>query len=201
LGGGSKISGFTIQNGLVGVYIETEGNIIEDNILRSSKYGIEIFSVGNNVVRGNTIRDNGCGIISDTSGNQIHHNNFVNNTDQAMDLGSSTWDYSDEGNYWSDYNGADTNEDKIGDTPYLVNATLQTCDFCPLVFAYTHLVGDLNDDGTVNMADLGVAAPAFGSYPRHTRWNPTADPNHDGRVDVRDLVIIAMNFGRTRATI
>jgi parallel beta-helix repeat protein len=198
LGGGSKISGFTIQDGLVGVYIETEGNVIEDNILRNSKYGIEIFSVGNNVVRGNTITDNGCGIISDTSGNRIYHNNFINNTDQAMDLGSSTWDYNDEGNYWSDYNGTDTNEDRIGDTPYVVNVTLQTCDLCPLVDTYTYLVGDLNDDRTVNMADLAVAAPAFGAYPRHARWNPTADTNHDGRVDMIDLVIIAMNFGRTR---
>jgi parallel beta-helix repeat protein len=195
LEGASRISGFTIQRGLVGVYSETEGNIIEHCTIRNCSYGIEIFSAGNNIVRGNTIMDNGCGIISDTSDNQIYHNNFINNTDQAVDVpGSNTWDYNDKGNYWSDYNGTDTNEDNIGETPYVVNATLQTCDFCPLIYAYTYLVEDLNQDSTVNMADLFIAAQSFGTYPRQTRWNPSADITHDGRVDVRDFVAIAMHF-------
>jgi parallel beta-helix repeat protein len=201
LGGASRIAGFTIQHGLVGVYLETEGNIIEDNTLRNCNYGMEIFSAGNNIVRGNTIMDNGCGIISDIGDNQIYHNNFINNTDQVDVPGSNTWDYNDKGNYWSDYNGTDINGDRIGETPYVVDANLTanltTCDFCPLVYAYTYLVGDLNHDGTVNMADLYVAAQSFGTYPRYTLWNPAADITQDGRVDIRDLVVIVMRFART----
>ncbi|MCK5396804.1 MAG: right-handed parallel beta-helix repeat-containing protein, partial [Thermoplasmata archaeon] len=65
-----------------------------------------------------------------SSNNQIYHNNFINNTIQAIDNGTNNaWDngYPSGGNYWSDYTGVDFNStatqdvppaDGIGDTPY-----------------------------------------------------------------------------------
>ncbi len=60
--------------------------------------------------------------------NIISNNNYVNNTSQ---FGASEWYYLTWGgnrsintlykNYWSDYNGTDTNDDGIGDTPYVVD--------------------------------------------------------------------------------
>jgi hypothetical protein len=35
----------------------------------------------------------------------------------------NSWDNGVEGNYWSDYHGADANRDGIGDTPYLIDET------------------------------------------------------------------------------
>jgi nitrous oxidase accessory protein NosD len=56
-----------------------------------------------------------------TNDNTFYHNNFVNNKIQAWDYTSSTtnnFDNGKEGNYWSDYNGTDSNNDGIGDTPF-----------------------------------------------------------------------------------
>jgi nitrous oxidase accessory protein len=59
--------------------------------------------------------------VTDTS---FHHNNFVNNAvsveDQGCVCGIDYWDVGKEGNYWSDYNGTDSDGDGIGDTSYLV---------------------------------------------------------------------------------
>jgi len=56
---------------------------------------------------------------------------------------------------------------------------------------------DLNEDGVVDMQDIGIAASAFGSYPSHPRWNPIADINKDDAVNMRDIALIARHFGET----
>jgi hypothetical protein len=53
----------------------------------------------------------------------------------------------------------------------------------------TGLVGDLNGDGVVDTADLGILLAAFGS------GDPDADLNNDGIVDTADLGILLGVFG------
>jgi len=36
---------------------------------------------------------------------------------------SNIWNYDSIGNYWSDYNGTDSNGDGIGDTPYMISTS------------------------------------------------------------------------------
>ena len=55
-----------------------------------------------------------------SSENVIYHNNFINNTLQAEDPWTNQWDYNCQGNYWSDYTGADADGDGIGDKPYYI---------------------------------------------------------------------------------
>jgi hypothetical protein len=53
--------------------------------------------------------------------NILYNNNFINNTKQAIDwnwLGTNYWDNGEEGNYWSDYKGTDSDGDGIGDMPH-----------------------------------------------------------------------------------
>ena len=64
-----------------------------------------------------------------------------------------------------------------------------------LISAYAQNPYDLNGDGVVDIVDIALAAKAFGSYPGHPRWNPTADVNGDGKVDLWDIVLIAKHFG------
>lgn len=59
---------------------------------------------------------------------------------------------------------------------------------------------DINEDGTVNILDIGIVAAAFGSDYRlcediHPRWNSRADLNRDQKVDIRDIAAVAKKYG------
>jgi len=76
------------------------------------------------------------------SNNNIYHNNFINNTQQAFAVCSSSWDnnYPYGGNYWNDFNspaeGAyDNNSDGIVDNPYNIPGGSNQ-DKYPLVHPY-----------------------------------------------------------------
>jgi hypothetical protein len=59
--------------------------------------------------------------------NTFYHNNFINNNNTIyvenanLTAKSNFWDNGEEGNYWDDYNGTDSDRDGIGDTPYVIN--------------------------------------------------------------------------------
>ncbi len=95
-------------------------NAIYDNLIENNSYGI---SLGYQIVNffWNTV-----------SNNYIYANNFVNNTKNA-DVVQGTpvnfWDNSRQGNYWSDYKGTDSNNDGIGDIPYVINGN--NTDYSP----------------------------------------------------------------------
>jgi parallel beta-helix repeat protein len=206
VGGACVIRGFTIRNGEVGVHLLTsDDNLIEENIIQdNTQFGVFLSNgARDNVIRRNTIMNNKRGVVCDvdTYNNTIYHNNFINNTEQAVDNhGQNTWS-NDEGNYWSDYNGTDTDEDSIGDTSYQVNATLGTSDVAPLVREYVCLPCDLNDDGTVNQSELEIVAASFGSRPRNPRWNSAADLNIDGIINIVDVAIVAKDCGKTAVVV
>jgi len=58
------------------------------------------------------------------------------------------------------------------------------------------LIGDVNVDGKVDGIDVSIVCKAFGSYPKHERWNPAADINGDNRIDGADTVMTCRNFGK-----
>jgi len=55
------------------------------------------------------------GICND---NKIYHNNLIDNTQNAYDAGSNTWNNETEGNYWDDYTGEVNDGYGMGDTPF-----------------------------------------------------------------------------------
>jgi len=57
--------------------------------------------------------------------------------------------------------------------------------------------GDINMDGKVDMKDISILCRAFGSYPGHSRWNPTADENEDNKIDIFDIALTCRNYGKT----
>jgi len=63
-------------------------------------------------------------------------------------------------------------------------------------FTNTALLGDLNNDGKVDISDCAVSSAAFGSFPGHPRWNPVADIDKDGFVNIFDVALVCQNFGR-----
>jgi len=58
------------------------------------------------------------------------------------------------------------------------------------------ILGDINDDGKVDMIDIYISITAFGSRPSRPRWNPNADLNNDDLIDMRDIYLAIANFGK-----
>jgi hypothetical protein len=54
---------------------------------------------------------------------------------------------------------------------------------------------DLNGSGSVDVEDLNLLAPAFGTRDGDLGFNPAADLNGDGGVDGLDLALLAATFG------
>jgi parallel beta-helix repeat protein len=133
-----------------------------------------------NNVAGNSIANSKCGIcLNQSLNNVIYHNNFINNTIQANPTSTVAhiWDdgYPSGGNYWSDYNGTDSDHDGIGDTPYFINAGNQ--DNYPLMGTFSdHSVNWANATYHVNtICNSTIADFFFGVlavYPDHVPGPP-----------------------------
>jgi parallel beta-helix repeat protein len=109
--------------GYVGV-VNCEGIKVKGQNLSRSGQGIMFAYTTTSVVEDSNISDNFQGIyLLYSSNNMIAHNNFIDNEYQVWSYYSTnTWDHGyPYGNYWSDYTGADTNNDGIGDKPYAVD--------------------------------------------------------------------------------
>ena len=123
----------------------TEINITKNSIAWSggnsySSAGIHLSNSSGCIISGNNVTKSTFGIyLSLSSTNFIYANNFISNDQPVFDeaqLASSypedlssfpfsenIWDNSTLGNYWSNYNGTDSDGDRIGDVPYIVDAT------------------------------------------------------------------------------
>ena len=123
-------------------------SIVDNTITHCSGTAIAFGLTKNNLVAGNTISN--CGValsLGWTTNNTIYHNNFIDNTklspggpqpawweSNEIWYSTSRWDNGTEGNFWSNYNGADADGDGIGDTPYTVNEN--NTDNYPLMNQY-----------------------------------------------------------------
>ena len=122
-GKGIRISGF--NNTIANNNISNNNQNYTTNItlMGENNFGIYLVAANDNNITGNTISNHlGKGIkLSLLSlNNTIYKNNFIDNAVNAFDDSNNSWDNGKFGNYWSDYTGKDKNEDKIGDTPYLI---------------------------------------------------------------------------------
>ena len=130
----------------IGIYVGTADNTITGNTIIGSNVGILIAESPTTVI-GNHIQENIEGIFlgplphnHEAVLNIFYHNSFVNNTRHVYDCECADpywvqhlniWDNGTTGNYWSNYNSTDNNNDGIGDTPYQV--TEDDADVCPLM--------------------------------------------------------------------
>jgi parallel beta-helix repeat protein len=124
----NNLSGNYITNNNEGIALEnTYNNIVENVITNNSDIGIFLNGAGYNNILGNNITNNKRGIVvSICYDNVIYHNNLVNNVNHVeTDNSDGIWDSGEEGNYWDDYAGLDSDEDGIGDTPYIINENNQ----------------------------------------------------------------------------
>ena len=136
-----------IGNNLTNVYrsaisIWDRNNTIVGNRITACGTAIDFFSTSDNIIFGNHIANNYLSIhcfaqnpLPPGLKNLIYCNNFINNNltflNEAVFIGDTgvllvpaivnVWDNGTKGNYWSDYNSTDQNDDGIGDTPYFID--------------------------------------------------------------------------------
>jgi nitrous oxidase accessory protein len=136
------ISGNYIVSCVEGMQIWQNSNnntIRENTITNCQDTAINVQYSNDNVIVGNNITLSGLGTsIYASNRNIISNNNYVNNTSQ---FGANEWYYLTWGgnrsvntiseNYWSNYNGTDSNGDRIGDTPYIIDE--YNADHHPLI--------------------------------------------------------------------
>jgi parallel beta-helix repeat protein len=138
-----KVEGVVIKNLVIrncpnGIFIENSTHVtISGNKITEIPRGypplpmaaIILRHGGFHTIVGNNLTGNYVGIyLSSSSNNTIYHNNFINNHVDVYDPSwnypqntpsTNTWDNGNEGNYWSKYNGIDSDGDGIGDTSYI----------------------------------------------------------------------------------
>jgi parallel beta-helix repeat protein len=136
---GNRISDLEDGMGALMVWASSN-NVISQNMLFGGNPMLLLGS-SDNVLSENSIIDSDYGIVVGlSSNNQIYSNCFINVMEPTMDTdvsegnpSTNSWDNGAKGNFWSDYNGADSNGDGIGDTPYVIgennqdNFPLMTC--------------------------------------------------------------------------
>ncbi|MBN2600345.1 MAG: right-handed parallel beta-helix repeat-containing protein [Candidatus Thermoplasmatota archaeon] len=122
----NTISGNLIaHNNFHGIRVEygSYNEIMNNVIVNNRGYGIYLFEASDNLVVGNTIQQcffDGMVLGGQSEQNVMYHNNFINNPSHAYDAVGNLWDNGSSGNYWSDYTGADSDGNGIGDTPYQI---------------------------------------------------------------------------------
>jgi nitrous oxidase accessory protein len=96
--------------------------IAEDNFIIDNATGIFMEALRKTKFRRNVIAQNDVAIrmFSNSDENVFTENNFVENLSRLQLIGKSTttkWSENNRGNFWSDYDGYDMNEDGRGDVP------------------------------------------------------------------------------------
>ncbi|MEW6070412.1 MAG: NosD domain-containing protein, partial [Candidatus Thermoplasmatota archaeon] len=133
------ISDCNLSSGYEGILLADCSNntILYSSISNYTCRGFELVHSSNNTIDSCIISNNQLGIElrSYSNNNSIRHNNFINNTLNGYDTCSNYWDDGSEGNHWSDYNGTDANNDRIGDTPYNIPGGVNKDNY-PLMYPW-----------------------------------------------------------------
>jgi nitrous oxidase accessory protein len=107
------------------LFQDCDENIAEDNFIIDNAVGIFIEALRKSIFRRNVIAENDIALQMYSNADQIifTENNFIENLSPLQLIGkhsNTRWQENGRGNYWSDYDGYDLDNDGIGDVPHKV---------------------------------------------------------------------------------
>jgi nitrous oxidase accessory protein len=143
--------------------------LAEDNFFIDNATGIFMEALRKTTFRHNVIAENDVAMqmFSSSDENVFTENNFVENLSPMQLIGKSTttkWSQNGRGNFWSDYDGYDMNEDGTGDVPHRVQNVFEY-----LEGNYPRLRLYLNSPAAQALAAAEKTFPIF-------KGSPEADP-------------------------
>ena len=148
----------------------SEANLIDHNTVTDAPMGIFLSESADTILSNNTITNSSSyGIIIEGVGNTVFANVLAGNNGassvydaehvQAMDDDNNTWNSSTMGNFWSDWQSPDANQDGIVDAPYVLDGGSGAQDLLPMV-TYAPLT-------------VSISSPSDGSYRNTSSVNVT----------------------------
>jgi len=172
-GNTATVTGNNMQNGIDAIsLVEGENNNVFNNTIKEfSESGIILYRASNNIFHENTITNANqsvrIGLVAQQNNNAVENNtfsknNFLSNTCNVListSRGQNIWSENNQGNYWSDYTGADSNRDGIGDTPYVIDD--DNFDSYPLMAAYGITLAEENPAPWIIGTGIGMLAIAL----------------------------------------
>ena len=152
---GISIFSYSNNNTVSGNYVE--GNFIGISMLDHCDY---------NRVYGNKLVDNDFGVSIhnfNSTQNVVYNNTFLLNTVNGEDdsFNINYWSYGMLGNYWDDYGGDDSDDDGIGDTPYVVSGIRGRLDYYPIWDDGDDIYPTMTRNSPAPPFTFGATAPTF----------------------------------------
>jgi hypothetical protein len=122
--------------------------------------------------------------------NIIYHNSIINSTgQQSFDMHNNKWYSSSlqQGNYWSDYNGFDNNNDNIGDTPYSIYGG-ESKDLYPLMKPYTKSLYKKNTTSSEEICILIFYSPLCGPCEENLEYIESLSNNYSLKIEKHNIL-------------
>lgn len=107
------------------LFQDCTGMVVDSNIIADNVVGMFFEGTRKNLFRHNVIAQNDAALemFQNSTDNIFTENNFIDNLNPMFLIGKRTetqWSLNEKGNYWSNYDGYDLDDDGIGDVPFKI---------------------------------------------------------------------------------
>jgi parallel beta-helix repeat protein len=156
-----------ITSGNIELDSSVGNQIVGNNITSLSTYCIKFeHGSSDNLIVGNRFYDAGLAVdINSGRNNTFYHNNFIDNSKNVQAYGNNFWDDGLEGNFWSDYEGADADGNGVGDIPYIVDDDDNLTDRYPLMSPFNINSVTVELPEWMSPPSLQLISPENATYP------------------------------------